>query len=135
MTKLKPVHAKSITSKPAVSKRAALKPAVPSKAATKPEAAKTEASKPASVQSATDAAQVAPAKPKQKLIRDSFTIPKDEYAVLDVLKQRALKAGRSAKKSEILRAGITVLNAMSDSVLLAALSVVPSLKTGRPKHK
>ena len=79
-----------------------------------------------------DAAKAEPIKRKQKLIRDSFTIPKKENLVLDELKHRALRAGRAAKKSEILRAGITVLNAMSDSVLLAALSVVPSLKTGRP---
>lgn len=105
---------------------ATLKP-IRSKPTTKP--ATKVAAKPAPAP-----AEVAPAKRKQKLIRDSFTIPKDEYVILEVLKQRALGAGRAAKKSEILRAGITVLNAMSDSVLLAALSVVPSLKTGRPKE-
>ena len=73
------------------------------------------------------------AKPKQKLIRDSFTIPKNEYVVLEELKQRAIRSGRSAKKSEILRAGIGVLKLMSDAALLAALATVPSLKTGRPK--
>lgn len=73
------------------------------------------------------------AKPKQKLIRDSFTIPKNEYVVLDVLKQRCLASGRAAKKSEILRAGINVLQGMSDAALLAALAVIPQLKTGRPK--
>ena len=72
-------------------------------------------------------------KPKQKLIRDSFTIPKNEYVVLEDLKQRAIRSGRAAKKSEILRAGIVVRKAMSDAALLAALATVPSLKTGRPK--
>lgn len=76
----------------------------------------------------------ADAKPhKQKLVRDSFTIPKTEYAVLDALKQRALKLERSVKKSELLRAGIAALNAMPDRAFLAALDAVPSLKTGRPK--
>lgn len=75
------------------------------------------------------------AKPKQKLIRDSFTIPKNEYAVLDELKQRCLRSGRAVKKSEILRAGISLLKLLSDAALLAALEAVPSLKTGRPKDE
>lgn len=85
--------------------------------------------------SATGAKQAAEsAQPKHKLVRDSFTIPKGEYAVLDELKQRAARLTRPAKKSEILRAGIGALNAMSDTAFLAAMSAVPSLKTGRPKH-
>jgi hypothetical protein len=76
----------------------------------------------------------APAKAKPKLVRDSFTMPKAEYAVIDELKQRAAKLGRPAKKSELLRAGVKALNAMGDDVLRAALSAVPTIKTGRP-HK
>ena len=72
-------------------------------------------------------------KPKKpKLVRDSFTIPKAEYEVLDALKQRAARAGSPAKKSELLRAGIKALAAMSEAALLAALKAVPSIKTGRP---
>lgn len=73
------------------------------------------------------------ARPKAKLVRDSFTIPKSEYVVLEGLKVRAANLTRPAKKSELLRAGIAVLKAMSDTAFLAALSGVPSLKTGRPK--
>jgi hypothetical protein len=72
-------------------------------------------------------------KPKQKLVRDSFTIPKSEYQVLEALKLRAAGLKRPTKKSELLRAGIAALNAMADKPLLAALNKVPSLKTGRPK--
>ena len=67
-----------------------------------------------------------------KLVRDSFTIPKEEYAVLANLKQRAGQLGSPAKKSELLRAGIKALAAMQDVAFLAALKVVPSIKTGRP---
>lgn len=78
-----------------------------------------------------------PAKPskvkKPKLVRDSFTIPKDEYGVLAELKQRCVKLEHPAKKSELLRAGIKALAGMSDKSLLAALKAVPSIKTGRPK--
>lgn len=70
---------------------------------------------------------------KPKLVRDSFTIPKSEYAVLQALKERALQMKRPTKKSEVLRAGINALKAMSDRAFLAALEAVPSLKTGRPK--
>jgi hypothetical protein len=69
---------------------------------------------------------------KPKLIRDSFTIPKLEYVVLDALKERAGKLARSAKKSELLRAGIKALAAMPDAAFLAALAAVPTIKTGRP---
>ena len=69
---------------------------------------------------------------KPKLIRDSFTIPKPEYVVLDVLKERAGKLSRAAKKSELLRAGIKALAAMPDAAFLAALAAVPTIKTGRP---
>ena len=74
---------------------------------------------------------VAP-KPKHKLVRDSFTIPKAEYAVLEALKVRAVDLARPVKKSELLRAGISALNGMSDKAFLAAMNGVPSLKTGRP---
>ena len=69
---------------------------------------------------------------KQKLVRDSFTIPKAEYLVLDSLKQRAVKLTRPAKKSELLRAGIKALAALSDAAFLTALEQVPAIKTGRP---
>ena len=70
---------------------------------------------------------------KAKLLRDSFTIPENEYAVLAALKERATHLRRPAKKSELLRAGIAALSALSDKAVLAVLDEVPSLKTGRPK--
>ena len=72
---------------------------------------------------------------KDKLIRDSFTIPKAEYAVIDALKQRSITLVRPAKRSELLRAGIKVLAGLSDAALLAALGQVPTIKTGRPALK
>jgi hypothetical protein len=69
---------------------------------------------------------------KPKLVRDSFTIPKSEFTVLQDLKQRCAKGGAAVKKSEILRAGIKALAAMNDSALAAALAAVPLIKTGRP---
>jgi hypothetical protein len=69
---------------------------------------------------------------KPKLVRDSFTIPKNEYAAIDALKARAIALGTSVKKSELLRAGLMTLQGLSDAAYKAALSAVPTLKTGRP---
>lgn len=74
-------------------------------------------------------------KPKKpKLVRDSFTIPKNEYAALTQLKDRAAGLNQPAKKSELLRAGLMALLAMTDDTLRHALAQVPSIKTGRPRN-
>jgi hypothetical protein len=80
------------------------------------------------------AAAAAPAGPKLKLVRDSFTMPELEYAQLEALKRRALALAHHAKKSELLRAGIATLAAMDDAQLLQAMQAVPPLKTGRPRQ-
>ena len=70
---------------------------------------------------------------KPKLVRDSFSIPKDEYAAIETLKQRCAALAQPVKKSELLRAGLKVLTGMSDAALRKAVQAVPSIKTGRPK--
>ena len=109
----KPVAAKTAVSKPAVSKPVTVKKV----AATKTPAVK------------------APKAPKLKMERDSFTMPKTEYAQFAVLKDRLVKLGQPAKKSELLRAGIMQLAAMTDAALKAAMAKVPTIKTGRPNKK
>jgi len=73
-----------------------------------------------------------PSSKKPKLVRDSFTIPKAEFAAIDLLKTRAIALGTSVKKSELLRAGLMLLTGLNDAALKAALAAVPTLKTGRP---
>ena len=106
------------------------------KAASKPVAKPVTKVKPVAKPAAKPAAKTAIVKAtkakKPKMVRDSFTFPKDEYAVLDALKLRAAKLGRPAKKTELLRAGVKAIAAMSDVAFLAAMQAVPSLKTGRP---
>lgn len=72
---------------------------------------------------------------KAKLVRDSFTIPKSEYAALEQLKVRALGCGVAIKKSELLRAGLMALTALPDAGFKNALAAVPTLKTGRPTQQ
>jgi hypothetical protein len=66
------------------------------------------------------------------MVRDSVTIPKAEYLVLDALKLRATELKTTVKKTELIRAGIKALAAFPDAAFLAAIAAVPSLKTGRP---
>jgi hypothetical protein len=106
--------------------------AVVKKIATTTELPKT-VSKPASKTLTSKALIEKPIKAKKvKLVRDSFTIPKPEYLILDNLKLRAADLKHPVKKSELLRAGIKALAAMTDAQLLLALKAVPMLKTGRP---
>ena len=73
------------------------------------------------------------AKPKKtKLVRDSFTMPDSEYALIATLKKRCLTAGLAAKKSEILRAAIAQMDKLTDAALVAAMRRLEVIKTGRP---
>jgi hypothetical protein len=65
--------------------------------------------------------------------RDSFTMPKDEYAAIGLLKSRMNALGHPVKKSELLRAGIKLLAAMSDNTLKLTMEKIPVIKTGRPR--
>ena len=69
---------------------------------------------------------------KEKVVRDSFTMPKSDYAKIAALKQKCLDAGVSVKKSEVLRAGLLLLEGTTLENLLAAISAVETVKTGRP---
>jgi hypothetical protein len=69
---------------------------------------------------------------KEKVVRDSFTMPKSDYSRLASLKQKCLAAGIHIKKSELLRAGLMMLEAASEKNLLAAVKSVETIKTGRP---
>ncbi len=128
---------KPAVKKPTTTKTTAKKPVV-KKAAAKPvrkTSVKKAPVKVATPQPVKHVKAVKPAKVKKpKLVRDSFTIPKDEYVVIDSLKTRAGKLGQAVKKSELLRAGVKALAAMSDIQFKAALNNVPTIKTGRPKN-
>ncbi|MHB9839333.1 hypothetical protein Q8F57_031405 [Paraburkholderia terrae] len=71
-------------------------------------------------------------KEKEKVVRDSFTMPKSDYAKIAELKQRCLDAGLSVKKSELLRAGLNLLAVSPAKRLIAAVQELEAVKTGRP---
>ena len=69
---------------------------------------------------------------KSRLVRDSFTMPEAEHALIAALKKRCLKIGVAARKSELLRAAIAGLAALDDQAVVAALQRLDVVKTGRP---
>jgi hypothetical protein len=69
-----------------------------------------------------------------KLVRDSFAMPKADFALIAALKSRALAVRHEAKKSDLLRAGLHALLALDDEALLATLEKLEPVKAGRPKQ-
>nr|WP_249221562.1 hypothetical protein [Cupriavidus sp. KK10] len=107
------------------------KPTEAVKAAKPAKAEKTKAAKSGSRPNAKPAKK-APAPKREKVVRDSFTMPKSDYQKIAELKERCLDGGVRIKKSEILRAGLLLLAERSPKELLAAIRKIEAVKTGRP---
>lgn len=141
---VKPAAKKAAAAKaPAAEKVPAAAPAPAAQAEVKPEvqpAAEAVAAEPQpKAQKPAKAAPEAESKGKKasakkpKLVRDSFTFPETDYALLAKLKQRALASGCEIKKSELVRAGLALLDSLAADDLAKALGAVERIKTGRPK--
>lgn len=123
---------KKVTAKRPAAKRPAAK-------ARKPAAAKTTRTKRA-IAAKPAKKTTAPKKPdkkhdKQKTIRDSFTMPENDYSILASLKKKCLAGGVAVKKSELLRAGVQALEGMSLAELKKQLSKLAEIKIGRPAKR
>ncbi len=113
--------------------KSAAKPAT--KSTTKP-AAKTPVK--AAAKPAASAVTAVPAKEKAKkakLVRDSFTMPEAEYAVLNHVKKACLSAGIEVKKSQLLRVGLLLLSKTDVASLKTLVANLEPLKAGRPKKE
>lgn len=74
-----------------------------------------------------------PSRPSHAMvIRDSFSMPEDDYQLLDLLKKRGLKLAVSVNKSQLLRAGLIMLNNVSDKDFVNAIEQLDKVKVGRP---
>lgn len=105
----------------------ASRPAAP--APRKPaQAAVTEAAKPAA-----KAAQVK--RPREKLVKGSFRMPHDDYALIAVLKQRGEATGARPRKNDLLRAGLHALMESGRVELRRALDRLPPMPRGARKPK
>lgn len=138
--KPKPLTAKSASAAAPAPAEKPAKPAPAAKAASaKKPAAKAAAAEVAGVPAPAKSEAAKTEKPakeekpaKVKLVRDSFTMPENEYAKIAELKKKCLHGGVHVKKSELLRAGLLTLAKLADADLLAAMGQVEILKTGRP---
>lgn len=72
-------------------------------------------------------------KGKIKVVRDSFTMPQNDYTRIAELKKACLEAGLHVKKSELLRAGLIALSKLSTTQLKRMITQMEQVKTGRPK--
>ncbi|QJQ07820.1 hypothetical protein EJG51_017265 [Undibacterium piscinae] len=72
---------------------------------------------------------------KEKLIRDSFTMPESEYAVLGQVKKACISAGVEVKKSQLLRIGLLLLSQTDVTRLANLIASLAPLKAGRPKKE
>lgn len=72
---------------------------------------------------------------RDKVIRDSFSMPRGDYELIATLKKRCIALGTALKKSELLRAGLAALQRMPDERLAEAANAVQNVKTGRPPGK
>lgn len=116
-------------------------PANAARSTARPAAPKTTraAAKPATKKTSKAPARPASKKPvkvaKIKVIRDSFTMPQNEYEEITKIKDIFKKAGMPVKKSEILRAGLKALVKLTIAQKKSALTSLEKIKTGRPnKH-
>jgi len=60
-------------------------------------------------------------------------MPKQDFALIEMLKDRMVACRRPTKKSELLRAGLHALMALPDAKVSAALDRLAPLKAGRPR--
>jgi hypothetical protein len=80
-----------------------------------------------------DGGTAGPVNSKQKLVRDSFTMPRPDFALIDMLKERMVAYRRPTKKSDLLRAGLHTLMALPDVKVREVLDGLAPLKAGRPR--
>lgn len=75
-----------------------------------------------------------PPAPTEKVVRDTFSMPKGDYALIEMIMGKCLKGGVAVNKSEVVRAGLQVLNELPVKALRDAVRKVEKIKTGRPKR-
>jgi hypothetical protein len=73
-----------------------------------------------------------PAPARAKVIRDGFTMPEDDYKKIRQIQDVCLAAGMSATKSEVLRAGLHLLERLSAPELKELFLSLEKMKPGRP---
>ena len=71
---------------------------------------------------------------KINVIRDTFTLPESDYNLINICKTKLLENKINATKSEIIRAGLILLNKLTEEELVNSYKLVNKIKIGRPKN-
>ena len=72
---------------------------------------------------------------KERVIRDSFTLPTGDYQLIAAVRQRCLKSAININKSEVIRAGLHALMEMPEEALAELVNNLEKVKPGRPTEK
>lgn len=70
---------------------------------------------------------------KEKVVRDSFSMPKSEHAAIKQLRTEIARAGRIVSKSEILRAALKALTEQGASKVMGLVEALPVVPKGKAK--
>ena len=71
--------------------------------------------------------------PREVVVRDTFSFPLEDYAIIEQQQNHALLLARSVSRSEIVRLGLKLVAELPDEKFVEALDKVPKVKTGRPR--
>lgn len=86
------------------------------------------------LKTSTAAPEPVPAPQKSLVVRDTFSLPPSDYALIDAVRRTAAKEGRiSTSKSEVIRAGLQVLHLLEGQALILALDRLEKILPGRKK--
>jgi hypothetical protein len=79
-----------------------------------------------------DAGPPPPAPPREKVVRDGFSMPAGDYALIAAIQETCLQAGFAITKSEVLRAGLHALRELTPEALKERYGALEKVKPGRP---
>lgn len=72
---------------------------------------------------------------KDNVIRDTFTLPKSDYDLIEQCRNKFLENKISITKSEIIRIGVILVSKLPDSDIADVYKLIEKIKTGRPKQR
>ena len=71
------------------------------------------------------------AKERERRVRDTFSMPTEDYQVIDELKKRCRALGLEVKKSELLRVGLKSIRALPDERLAELMKPLVAARAER----
>lgn len=72
---------------------------------------------------------------REKVVRDSFSMPASEHRRIKALREQLGQAGKLSSKSEVLRAGLFLLGERSSEELVALLDGLPPVTKAKRTKK